>query len=559
MGAALVAFVAVIAYVPTVANDWVRWDDPETFLNNPNYRGLGLAQLRWMATTFHMGHYIPVTWLTLGLDYVLWGMNAAGYHVTSFVIHAAAAVALYYLARRILAFFTTDAAALTTGAAGAALFFAVHPLRVESVAWVTERRDVLSGLLAVVSVIAYLRSVRDGDAGRRWSRWYWASLVLFAVALLSKSITVSLPVALVLLDIHPLRRLPGDPRQWLTRAARRVWIEKVPFFALAAAGAVLAILANRAIGNLSPVSGITIPARLALTVHSIAFYIVKTLVPAALSPLYSMPAVLYLTEWPFVASGIGVVAVTIVLLWRRRAWPAVLSAWTFYVIAVLPVSGLLQNGPQIAADRYTYFPMLGFALLAGGGIAQLTLAWRAGRLAPSHALVVAGAGTALVVTLVGVTWYQITVWRDNEALWSHAHHVAPSSSSAAALAQVRLEQGRYEDAMALARQSIRLNPAAPAGYNMAGLIFQELKQPERALVQFRKALEMSPNDLPARTNLGVTFYDLERWNEALDEFDRAFKLAPNDPKVRENLVAVLIRLGLAPGNAGPVKAIFRPW
>jgi len=198
-------------------NGFVDLDDEKNFLLNPHYRGLGLDELRWMFTPF-WGHYTPLTWITLGLDYVLWGMDPAGYHLTNLFLHMVTALAFYFLTLQLLRFATGSAGedeALWVGAAFAALFFSVHPLRVESVVWITERRDVLSGLFYVLTILTYLRA---HDRVGRGTRWYCASVVLFACALLSKSMAVSVPVVLLILDVYPLRRLGGAVGWWSTSA-----------------------------------------------------------------------------------------------------------------------------------------------------------------------------------------------------------------------------------------------------------------------------------------------------------------------------------------------------
>ena len=217
----------LVAFLPVLDNGFIpNWDDRTNFLDNPHYRGLGSAQLRWMFTTFHAGHYIPLTWLSLGLDYLLWGLNPAGYHLSSLLLHAATALAFYFLAVRLFRFAlppATSPAALRWGAAMAALLFAVHPLRVESVAWATERRDVLSGLFYVLALLCYVKAATapaETAPARLEPRWYALSLTCFAAALLSKSIVVTLPVTLVVLDVYPLRRLGGAAMPGSRRPAR---------------------------------------------------------------------------------------------------------------------------------------------------------------------------------------------------------------------------------------------------------------------------------------------------------------------------------------------------
>src|SRR3989454_383417 len=239
----LVALLTLTAFLPTLQNQFVSWDDDKNFLENPHYRGLGWTHLRWMWTT-HLGHYIPLTWMTLGLDYLLWGMNPLGYHLTNLLLHAANAVVFFFVVRRLLTRALPGPSerghALAVAAGVAALVFAIHPLRVESVAWATERRDVLSGLFYLLTILVYLRDRERGERGRGW---YWLSVAVFVCALLSKSMVVNLPVVLMILDVYPLRRLGGAVGWWSERA-RRVYVEKIPFVLLAAAASAVVPIAQ---------------------------------------------------------------------------------------------------------------------------------------------------------------------------------------------------------------------------------------------------------------------------------------------------------------------------
>jgi hypothetical protein len=308
-----------VAFLPVLGNGFIpNWDDRTNFLDNPWYRGLGPAQLRWMFTTFHAGHYIPLTWLSLGLDYLLWGLDPAGYHLTSLLLHAATALAFYFLARRLFRLAlppATSPAALRWGAATAALLFAVHPLRVESVAWATERRDVLSGLFYVLALLAYLKMV-EAEPGRRRGL-HLASLALFVCALLSKSITVTLPVTLLVLDVYPLRRL-GGPAGW---RAPRPWLEKLPFFALSAAAAAVAFAALLPLGNARSVADMGLGIRTFLSVYGLAFYLFTTVAPLDLSPLYPLSVTVTWMHFAVVAG------ITLVAVLMHRRWPALTAVW----------------------------------------------------------------------------------------------------------------------------------------------------------------------------------------------------------------------------------------
>src|SRR5881296_2117995 len=322
----LVALFTLTAFLPALQNQFVAWDDDKNFLDNPRYRGLGWAHLRWMFTAFHQGHYIPLTWVTFGMDHLLWGMKPVGYHLTSLLLHAVNAVLFFSLVRRILTLALPSAAerdhALAVSAGFAALVFAIHPLRVESVAWVTERRDVLSGLFYLLTILLYLRAREREERGRGW---YWLSVAAFVCALLSKSMVVNLPVVLLILDVYPLRRL-GGAVGWLSESARRVYVEKIPFVLLAAGASAIALMAQLSHNTMVSVVQLSGLGRLAVSAYGLSFYLWKTVAPVNLSPLYELPPTVNPWAPPFLLSYGLVLAITaIVLAFRRRGW---LTSWS---------------------------------------------------------------------------------------------------------------------------------------------------------------------------------------------------------------------------------------
>jgi tetratricopeptide (TPR) repeat protein len=493
--ALFIVVVTAVCFLPALGNGWVAWDDEGNFLDNPHYRGLGPARLAWMFTDLH-AHYMPLTWLTLGLDYVLWGMNPAGYHLTSVLWHATNAVLFFGVARALLgaALPAAPGAALRAGALVAALLFAVHPLRVESVAWATERRDVLCGFFYLLTILAYLRYCATGAR-----RAYGAALGLFAAALLSKSMAVTLPVVLLLLDAWPLRR--------------RAWREKIPFFVLSLAAGVLALVAQRQADALSAVTLLGPLERLAVALHALAFYLWKTLVPLQLSPIYELPARVAPFSAPYLRGALVVLALSAVALVMRRRWPALAVAWAAYVVTLLPMAGLVHVGPQLAADRYTYLPGLAVALLAGGAFVQAGRALDGRRVI--GALPVAGAG--VVVTLLALlTLNQVQVWRDGETLWTHALSVGPSAIAHAKLGVVRDEQGRRDEAIAHYRAALAIHPNMPDAYNDWGIALARQERWEEAVERYRKALELEPRSREAHANLAAALERLGRADEAAE-------------------------------------------
>ena len=478
LGVVVVA-TAVGLFLPALSAEFVNWDDPANFVENTHYRGLGPRQLTWMFTTFHMGHYMPLTWLTLGWDYAVWGMSAWGYRLTNLLLHAGTALTFYFLSLRLLGLSLRPATRplqLHLGAAVAAIVFAAHPLRAESVAWVTERRDVLSGLFYVGAVLAYVKAV---EGGKRRVDLYWTAVALFVGALLSKSITVTLPVVLVVLDIYPLRRL-GGRRGW---ARWHVWAEKLPFFVLGFAASALAFLANGPLGNLRSLVAMSPLLRVVLAVYSLAFYLWKTVWPTDLSPLYTFP--LTVTYYHF-ALAIGGTVLALVL-WRRL--PAFTASWAIYMVTLVPVSGLFHNGPQSVADRYSYLACLPWALWAGAAVA-----WRPGSIR-ARALAT-GLRTVVVVAVVAftfLTWRQAAIWHDSVALWQHALTVDPESRTAHAyLGRAYADEGMIAEAVAQYEEAARRFRNKPAFYVLIGRLLEDDDNDVGALAYYRDVLAAAP-------------------------------------------------------------------
>jgi hypothetical protein len=417
-----IAVITIIAFLPVLQAQFVAFDDPENFLLNQRYRGLGWDQLRWMWTTTHLGHYVPLSWMTLGLDYLLWGMNPAGYHATNLLLHAVNAVLVYFLARRLLGVESP------IGATVAALAFAIHPLRVESVAWITERRDMLSLLFSLVSVLLYLRAL--GEATRFRHRYVW-SLVAYACALLSKATAVTVPAALLVMNIVPLRRLGGNVA-WSSGEARRVYGEIAPYALAALMFSGLTLLA------LQP--GVQLPwsEKLAVSAYSLAFYLYKTVAPFKLAALYERRPDLNVFAWPFLAS-YAAIAALIVFCWvARRRWPGFVAALIVFTASLFPLLGVVQNGPQLAADRYTYHAAPALALWVGAAVVL------------SRSRTVATWIAAIALACLGfLTFRQSRVWQDSEALWGRVLELDSASYLANNnLGVVLAEQGRSNEAIA---------------------------------------------------------------------------------------------------------------
>jgi tetratricopeptide (TPR) repeat protein len=520
--ALLVAAVTLAVFAPALANDWVEWDDRINFLDNPHYRGLGWRQIVWMFTVAWNGHWTPLAWLSLGLDYVLWGLNPVGYHLVNILWHAANAALFGLIAERLLRRVWPDAEATTLrlGAAAAALFFAVHPLRVESVAWATERRDLLSGFFYLLTVLAWLVMVERSDGTRR--RWLAVALAAYALALLSKSIVISLPFVLLILDVYPLRRLTAAT--WRSPIGRAVLLEKVPFVLMAAALTALTMLTFRSM--LASLQDYPPLARLAVACYGLAFYVWKTLVPADLSPIYELPWRVNLAEPAFLASALAVAVALVGLLAVRRRWPAGLAVAIAYALTLAPVSGVSQAGPQLVADRYSYLAMLGPALLLGGGVIAVA-GGALGALRAGLVRLILGAVAVWLVVLAGLTVTQVRVWRDDRALWEHALAVNPDCAYCnAAYARYQAESGEAEGRF---RRMLLADPGDVDARTRLGVVLVQSRRYGEAEVELRAAVRQAPDSPDALTFLGLALFESGRAAEALPVFERALALAPTAP------------------------------
>jgi tetratricopeptide (TPR) repeat protein len=536
-----------LAFLPALGNGFVDYDDPVYVTENPAVlRGLGAAGLAWALTDTHAANWHPLTWLSHMLDVTLFGVRPAGHHLTSLVLHAAAAVAL-------LAALAALTGAVWRSAAVAALFL-VHPLRVESVAWVSERKDVLSGLLFMLVLLAYERHARRPSGARAA-----AVAALFALGLAAKPMLVTLPFVLLLLDWWPLGRLRGAGLRGLAAAAR----EKAPLFALAALASAVTLYAQRAGGATRLNEAFPLGVRIANAFAAAAGYLGKALWPAHLASFYPHLG-RDLPPWQAALSALLLAGVTAAALrwWRRSPWlPA---GWLWYLGMLVPVSGVVQVGLQSMADRYTYLPLVGVAIAAVWSVDALT------RRFPRRAVLLAPAAALLLGALALATWRQTGVWKDADTLLANDLEVnsggaalRPPPADPRALAELQAaaaarpddaaarnalgaalaRAGRVDEAVAQFRRALQLAPgSAEAHYNL-GLAYDVLGLRESADREYRQTLRLAPGHAPACNNLGVNLALDGRHAEAVAWFERALRLRPDFAEARFNLVQSQALLG----------------
>jgi tetratricopeptide (TPR) repeat protein len=477
-------------------------------------------------------------------------MNPAGYHATSVLLHAMTAVIFFFVVRRLLAAAipATERRRIVIGALFAALAFSVHPLRAESVAWVTERRDIVSGLFYIAALLAYLKMA---DRGSRRSAWLVVSVVVYALAIASKVVAVTLPLVLIVLDVYPLRRLPATPSAWLSRGARRVLLEKVPWAAIALIGGGASTLAMRHAGYITSVDTLGIGARLLMAAHSVVFYLRKTIVPDGFSPLYERPAVIDWRDPRFAVSVVLVCAISAVLVAMRRRWPAGLATWAAYLALLVPVSGLVYSGAHhLAADRYSYLACLPWAVLFGGAVVAV-LGLPAERISGLTRRATAGVAVLVLVGLGAFASLQTTVWHDSEALWRSAVEYDPHC--ALCHSQLGGELGNRRllgPAIAHFERAVTLRPESSGMRRNLALALFQAGRLDGAIPHWRIVLDRHPGDVGAATRLADALLKRGRAGEAVAALEPAIRVEPGAATLR----ATLVRAYRAAGRADDAQA-----
>jgi Flp pilus assembly protein TadD len=518
VGAAL-AVATLLVYCSAFDHPFVNYDDQAYVYQNPRVEaGLTADGVRWAFTTFACGNWHPLTWLSLQLDATLYGVqHPGGFHLTNMLLHAANAVLLFLV-------LGSMTGAVWRSAVVAALF-ALHPLHVESVAWVAERKDVLSTLFWVLTLAAYGHYVRRPGVGR-----YLLVVLALALGLLAKPMLVTLPCVLLLLDAWPLRRWPAVP-------FRRLLLEKVPLFALAAASCAVTVVAQLGANAVKPFASVPLPARAANAVLAYVAYLGQTFWPLRLAVLYPHPGAA-VPAGRVLAAGALLVAVTALVLGPGRRRPYLAVGWLWFLGTLVPVIGLVQVGDQARADRYTYVPLIGVFLLLTWGAADLAAAWRLPRPALAAAVAV------VLAACSALTWVQVGTWASSLTLWEHAAAVTENN----AVAHLEAGKGYYEQGrLDAARQEFEavsaIDPRLPEPHNLLGNVLRDLGRPREAVEEYRRAAALGPRAPLPHFSLGVMLAELGRPDEAAAEYRAAIDLAPASPLAHINLGLVLAELG----------------
>ncbi|HUK14019.1 MAG TPA: tetratricopeptide repeat protein [Thermoanaerobaculaceae bacterium] len=517
---ALVAITAIV-YAPVGHFGFLNWDDQDYVTDNPHVlHGLTWRGVAWAFTTGHAFNWHPLTWLSHMSDVDLFGMNPGGHHLTSLVLHLASTVLLFGVLHQM------------TGARGCSAFvaalFAVHPLHVESVAWVAERKDVLSGLFAMLTLAAYVAYVR-----RPHVRRYVTLVLVYACGLMAKPMLVTLPFVLLLLDLWPLRRLPATDQGSLSAWRARVR-EKMPLFALAAASSVITLLVQRRGGSVVPLDRMPLGFRLENAAVSAVAYVVKMLWPSSLAALYPLPA--SIPGWQVAAATLFLAGASLAAVLQVRRRPYLFVGWFWYVGMLVPVIGLVQVGGQARADRYTYLPLIGLFIAVAWLIPELPLPERL-RGAP---LGVVAVGAVLACAACARAY--LPSWTNTITLWQRAVEATRDNYRAHDELGIALaREGNVDEAIAHYAEALRIRPDfAPAHNNLGNALTRKGRFGE-AVNQFAAALRVDPNYAEAHNGMGGALARQGALDASIREFAEAITIDPNVAGYHYNLGLALER------------------
>ena len=506
----------------TLHHQFVNYDDNGYVYENPAIiKGIGWAGIKWAFTHSHGHNWHPLTTLSHMVDCSFYGVQPAGHHRTNLLLHGLAAICLFLMIRSLTG-------ALWRSALLAALF-AVHPLRVESVAWVAERKDVLSGVFFMLTLWAYgCYAHRSKIQGAKAGLWYGVTLVLFALGLLSKPMLVTVPFVLLLLDFWPLRRFPTASAGGLGR----LFLEKIPFLLLAAADCLATVWAQK--GAIKSVETFDLASRMANAVTSYIAYIGQLFIPINLAVLYPHPGKT-LPGYEIWGAGVLLLAVTAAAMSCWRKYPYVITGWLWYLDMLVPVIGILQVGDQARADRYTYLPQIGLVLMLVWGATDWCAQWRHGW------LTLRVAASLILVGLALAARAQTNYWQDSISLWSHTLACTSNNSEAHNfLGGAFSDQGRFGEAVPHFQAAVELDPDYAQAHGNLGVVLAKLGRTDEAIQHDEQALQLDPDNAVYHNNLGQALAKQNRMAAAAQQFTQAIQLQSDLASAHYGLGLVLI-------------------
>jgi hypothetical protein len=530
----------IFTFLPVLNNDFIFLDDQDYITANSHVRsGLTRENIEWAMGSIVVGNWHPLTCLSHMLDCQWFGLNPRGHHLTSMLLHAVNTVLVFLVLEGM------------TGAVWRSFFvaamFGLHPLHVESVAWASERKDVLSTLFWLLTLLAYSHYVKwkergpnDAPAAGPGSTfpcssgaiYYWLALFFFVLGLMSKPMLVTVPFVLLLLDYWPLNRFK-------IKGPMKLVVEKAPFFLFSVASCLVTIPAQKGAGGVRTMANFPLMGRVENALVSYCRYLGKLFWPANLPFFYPHPG-----HWPLtvvVAAGFLLLGLSVWAWMTRRDYPYLLVGWCWFVGTLVPVIGLVQVGFQSIANRYTYVPFIGIFLSLSWGVQALTRRWR------HQFFVLFTLATAAILICIPLTRIQIGYWKDSEILFQYANVVIKNNWEAhARLGLVLSKEGRLDEAINQYREALRLKPDdADAHYDLANALYRKGLGDE-AISQYREDLKLSPDDPEGHNNLGAVLFQKGNLNEAITQFQEALRLKPDYANAQKNLAAAMAAQKAAP-------------
>ncbi len=507
-------------------HDFVNYDDNRYVTNNPSVQsGLTVEGVIWALATGHASNWHPLTWLSHMLDCHVYGLGPRGHHLTNVLFHAANTVLLFLV-------FKSMAGAVWRPAIVAALF-ALHPLHVESVAWVAERKDVLSTLFWLLTMFAYTRYVKSPGINK------YLVVVVFALGLMAKPMLVTLPFVLLLLDYWPLRRF-GVQVPSIGNNGKGFWKllwEKWPLFLMSIGSSIVTFLVQQRGLAVQPLELIPIESRLANALVSYASYVWKMIWPAHLSVYYPHPLD-SLPKWQILGAALLLISISAIVLREIKRRPYLTVGWLWFLGTLAPVIGIVQVGGQAMADRYTYVPLIGLFILLTWGASDIVAVWPKTR----SPLTVTG---GLIISIFAIcTSFQLRHWKDTTSLFGHALRVTTGNQLAHnQLGLALLKDGNTDEAIAHFSEALRITPQYVNAHINLGNAFKDQKNFNKAAQQYRRALSFAPGHVTAHNNLGILMAMQSRTEEAVTHFSKVLQRDPDNPRTHNNMGIVLGKQG----------------
>jgi tetratricopeptide (TPR) repeat protein len=532
------ALVALAAYAPVVRNGFIDLDDSIYVLNNSHVQqGFSWSAIQWAFGSYSSDYWLPLAWLSHMLDFQLYGLNPAGHHCTSLIFHIANTLLLFLLFRNLTG-------RLWPGAF-VALLFAIHPLHVESVAWVSERKDVLSAFFFLVTLLAYARYVEKSKVqGPKSKVFYGLTLLFFALGLMSKPMVVTLPCVLCLLDYWPLQRFQFPLKSQPGGKIRLLALEKVPFLILTVPACLITIIAQSHSQSLRSAAAYPLDARLENTPVIYVWYLVKLFWPTKLSIFY--PLQIFQPMGMVMGALVLMTVLTLLAMRSARHQPYILVGWFWFVIMLLPVSGIIQVGNVAVANRFSYLPYIGLFIIIAWGFPELLAKWR-------HRTVVLAAGALLAGAICfQLTSAQVRLWKNTRTLFERAVALNPNNGFAWWVLGIEFRfQGNADHAIECLQRATTIAPGFVPAWKDLGSTLCLKKEFGDAQYAYQTALRWSPNDADTYRQLGDLFMTTGQPEEAIANFQRALELGPNQPETCVKLARAFVQ------NREPDEAIIQ--